>query len=166
MEKELAALTLDDDENEIEEGSRVEDSVVEETTFYLVGCFLTASIIHFPAMRITMANLWHLVKGVQIQYLGEKRFLFRFFYKMDLERVLNEAQCAFNNHLLLLHRLAVAEDPLKVPLLTSYFWVQIHDIHLGFFSKVLAKQPGNFIGSFIEYDNDNIVRGFRNYMRV
>ena len=34
-----------------------------------VGCFLTASIIHFPAMRSTMANLWHPVCGIQIRDL-------------------------------------------------------------------------------------------------
>ncbi|KAH1057331.1 hypothetical protein J1N35_035396 [Gossypium stocksii] len=58
----------------------------EKGQFQLVGCFLTASIIHFPAMKSTMANLWHLVRRVQIRDLGEKRFkyerlsLFCFYY--------------------------------------------------------------------------------------
>ncbi|MBA0834131.1 hypothetical protein Goarm_006511, partial [Gossypium armourianum] len=51
--------------------------------------------------------------GVQILDLGEKRFLFRFYYKMDLERVLKGSPWAFNNHLLMLHHLRDGEDPLK-----------------------------------------------------
>ncbi|MBA0872648.1 hypothetical protein Goshw_017814 [Gossypium schwendimanii] len=64
-------------------------------------------------MRSTMANLWHLVKGVKISDLGEKRFLFKFFHKMDLDRVLKGSPWTFNNHLLMLHRLEKEEAPLK-----------------------------------------------------
>ncbi|TYI39020.1 hypothetical protein ES332_A02G070300v1 [Gossypium tomentosum] len=44
----------------------------EEEDFYLVGCFLTANIIRFPAMKSTMANLWHPIRGVQICDMEEK----------------------------------------------------------------------------------------------
>ncbi|MBA0789020.1 hypothetical protein Gotri_006729 [Gossypium trilobum] len=74
MESEFAGLSLDDDEEEILQAQGDSDSVNNEEFFSLVGCFLTASIIHYPAMKSTMANLWHLVKGVQIRDLGEKRF--------------------------------------------------------------------------------------------
>lgn len=71
-----------------------------ETNYNLVGCFLTASVIHYPAMRSTLANLWHSVKVIEILDIGEKRFLFRFFHQMDLDRVLKGAHWTFNNHLL------------------------------------------------------------------
>ncbi|KAK5811257.1 hypothetical protein PVK06_026582 [Gossypium arboreum] len=63
-----------------------------------------------------MANLWHLVRGVQVSDLGEKRFLFRFFHKMDLKRVVNGTYWTFNNHLLIIHRLVKEENPLKADL--------------------------------------------------
>ncbi|MBA0602727.1 hypothetical protein Gorai_002898, partial [Gossypium raimondii] len=37
-------------------------------------------------MKSTMANLWHLIRGVQISDLGNKQFSFKFFHKMDLDR--------------------------------------------------------------------------------
>ncbi|MFQ6629891.1 hypothetical protein Gotur_007183, partial [Gossypium turneri] len=52
MESELAGLSLDEEEEEILQSQ--------------------ASIIHYPAMKSTMANLWHPVRGVQIRDLGEK----------------------------------------------------------------------------------------------
>ncbi|MFQ6647702.1 hypothetical protein Gotur_021921 [Gossypium turneri] len=74
MESEFGGLSLDDDDEEILQAQRDIESVSEEEVLSLVGCFLTASIIHYPAMKSTMPNLWHPFKGVQIRDLGEKRF--------------------------------------------------------------------------------------------
>ncbi|MBA0615717.1 hypothetical protein Godav_015832, partial [Gossypium davidsonii] len=113
MESEFAGLSLDEEEEEeILQVQNDSDPVSEEEILSLVGCFLTASIIHYPAMKSTMANLWHLVKGVQIRDLGEKRYLFKFFHIIDMERVINGAPWTFNNHLLILHKLKGGEDPL------------------------------------------------------
>lgn len=46
--------------------------------YSFVGCFLTASVVHFPEMRNNMTNLWHSLGGVLISDLGDKRFLFKF----------------------------------------------------------------------------------------
>lgn len=72
----------------------------------------------------------------------------------------------FNNHLLLLHKLQLTEDPLIVPLIYTPFWVQIHDIPAGFFSERLAIQLGNFIGTHMEYDGSNLEKENRNFMRI
>lgn len=66
MEAELAQLTINEEEEEEEILQiQVDPSTEREVgEFQLVGCFLTANIIHFPAIKSTMANLWHLVHGV------------------------------------------------------------------------------------------------------
>ncbi|KAH1032481.1 hypothetical protein J1N35_044655 [Gossypium stocksii] len=38
------------------------------------------------------------------------------------------------------------ENLLKIPLILTSFWVQIHDVPTGFFSEILAKKLGDFIG--------------------
>ncbi|MBA0680115.1 hypothetical protein Goari_011835, partial [Gossypium aridum] len=72
MESELAGLTINDEEEEVLQFQFESQTGREVGVFQLVGCFLTTSIIHFPAMKSTMANLWHPVQGVQIRYLGGK----------------------------------------------------------------------------------------------
>ncbi|MBA0573656.1 hypothetical protein Golob_000920, partial [Gossypium lobatum] len=89
MENELADLSLDDVKDEVLLVQRYPGSQVVKNNSILVGCFLTASIVHFPAMKSTMANLWHLIRGVQISDLGDKQFSFKFFHKMNLDWVLN-----------------------------------------------------------------------------
>ncbi|MBA0593239.1 hypothetical protein Gorai_010193 [Gossypium raimondii] len=166
MENELAQLSINEEEEKILQ-IQVDSGIQSEVgDFQLVGCFLISSVIHFPAMKSTIANLWHPVYGVQIRYLGEKRYLFQFYHNMDMERVLKGLLWTFNNHLLLLRKLERGEDPLKVLLIFTPFWVQIHDVPIGLFSEKLAIQLGNFIGVFLEYDTSNLGKENRNYMRV
>ncbi|MBA0863941.1 hypothetical protein Goshw_027705 [Gossypium schwendimanii] len=129
MERDLAGLSLDG-----------EDEILE-------------------AMRSTIANLWHFVNGVHISDLGEKPFLFRFFNEMDMERVTSRAPWTFNNHLLMIHRLEEGNDSMKVPLILTNFWVQVHDVPSGFFSEPLARKLGDFIGKLLEYDSECLKRG-------
>ncbi|MBA0674863.1 hypothetical protein Goari_016435 [Gossypium aridum] len=58
------------------------------------------------------------------------------------------------------------EDPMKIPLVFVPFWVQIHDVPVGLFSENFAKQLGNFVGVFLEYDASNLGKDNRNYMRI
>lgn len=75
----MAALPLDDQADEIEEAQRQTGSSVVEKELSLVGCFLTASVIHFPTMRSTLANLWHPVRGIEILILVKKGICSDFF---------------------------------------------------------------------------------------
>ncbi|PPS18384.1 hypothetical protein GOBAR_AA02185 [Gossypium barbadense] len=58
------------------------------------------------------------------------------------------------------------EDPLKVPLIHTPFWVQIHDVPVDLFSENLAVQLGNFLGEFLKYDGSSIGKQNQNDMRV
>ncbi|MBA0701695.1 hypothetical protein Goari_020339, partial [Gossypium aridum] len=166
MESKFAGLSLDEEEEEILQVQDDSVPVSEEEILSLVGCFLTASIIHYQGMKSTMANLWHPVRGVQIRDLGEKRYLFKFFHIIDMERVINGAPWTFNNHMLIFHKLQGGEDPLKVPLVSSPFWVQVHGVPIWFYSENLAMQLGNFIGIFQDYDGSSLGKENMNFMRI
>ncbi|KAK8569111.1 hypothetical protein V6N12_007643 [Hibiscus sabdariffa] len=45
------------------------------------------------------------------------------------------------------------------------FWVRVHDLPLGLMSEVMARQFGNFLGQFVEYDSNIIITG-KQFMRV
>ncbi|KAH1083726.1 hypothetical protein J1N35_023487 [Gossypium stocksii] len=127
----------------------------------LVGYFLTASVIRFEAMRTTMANLWHSIGEITIFYLGEKCFLFCFYVEMDIDRVIKGSPWTFNNHLLVFYRLLPGDDPLQVPLCLVDFWVQVHDIPIGYHSEDLARQFGNVLGTFLEFNFSILVSSFQ-----
>ncbi|MBA0660417.1 hypothetical protein Goklo_012435 [Gossypium klotzschianum] len=87
----------------------------------------------------------------------------RFFHKIDMDRVVKGSLRTFNNHLLMLYCLTKGEDSLKVPLINVNFLVQIHEIRTSFFIESLARQLGNFLRKFLEYDGTNFGKGLQTY---
>ncbi|MBA0783036.1 hypothetical protein Gotri_000822 [Gossypium trilobum] len=51
-------------------------------------------------MRSTLANVWHPIGGVSISDLENDRFLFRFYFEVDVDRVERNGPWNFNSHLL------------------------------------------------------------------
>lgn len=60
----------------------------------------------------------------------------------------------------------MGENPILVPLILTPFWVQIHEVPIGFHSEKLAVSLENFLGSFMEYDVSNLGKENRNFMRM
>lgn len=59
------------------------------------------------------------------------------------------------------------EDILEeIPLTHVLMWVQVLDLPVGFMSSVVGTAPGNFIGSFVEYDKNNNTGIWRSFMRI
>lgn len=85
---------------------------------------------------------------------------------MDLDRFLDGSPRTFNNHLLVYHRLKEGEDPMMVSLFWSDFWVQIHDLPIGLMSETMAKQFGEFIRQFIDYDAKSLPTECRVFMKI
>ncbi|XP_016747968.1 uncharacterized protein [Gossypium hirsutum] len=164
MEDELATLNLMDEE---EDAFSKDASVVDnEYKYCLVGLCLIDSTVHFLSLRNTMADLWYPIGGVFISDLGERIYLLCFFHDIDINRILSGTPWFFNNHLLILHKIQPGEDPILVPLSTSKFWIQIHDLPIGMMTKATAKQFGNFLGQFVEYDAPIPTMGIQKFMRI
>ncbi|MBA0747480.1 hypothetical protein Gogos_004392 [Gossypium gossypioides] len=140
MEDGIVGLKIDDGEKAwaVEEGLKEEES---QQAFCLVGCFFTASMVHFSTMTNILANLWHPIGGMVITILGEKRFMFKFYHEVDIYRVINDAPWTFNNHMLehLLGLLA----PGKRALTTTSVWLREDDGRDPFGSRIGGKDQGS-----------------------
>ncbi|XP_057794257.1 uncharacterized protein LOC131010642 [Salvia miltiorrhiza] len=166
MEEQMASLNLSNEDDEL----ILDDEITADSTvsvdLCLVGRFLTDQPINFNLMRSRLASIWRPGKGVFMKDIGQGRFIFQFFHELDLKRVYEGGPWAFGNFPLILHRLKKGEFPLSVPLDLLPFWVQIHDLPAGFLTEGVGKLLGNFIGSFMEYDNTNSSGVWRQYMRI
>lgn len=68
--------------------------------------------------------------------------------------------------MLILSLLRVGDVPTQVPLFHVAFWVQVHDVPIGFMTEVVGRVLGNFIGEFLEYDPRNNSDFWKSYMRI
>ncbi|KAK5824612.1 hypothetical protein PVK06_019393 [Gossypium arboreum] len=163
MEEELANLRLLDEEEAFQEEAAV---VGRSYQFCLVGRCLTYSVVHFPYLRNTMADLWHPIGGICISDLGKKRYLFQFFHDVDVQRVLSNTPWFFNNHLIILQKVQKGGDRSAILLNFIEFWVQIHDLPPGLITKTIAMQFREFLGKFLEYDTSILTLGLEKFMRT
>lgn len=99
MEDDLANLRLRDEKEEaFQEEATVGD---QDYRICLVAHCLTDSVVHFPSLRNTMADLWHLIGGICISNLDDKRYLFQFFHEINMQIVISGTHWFFSNHLLI-----------------------------------------------------------------
>ncbi|KAH9680788.1 CCHC-type domain-containing protein [Citrus sinensis] len=165
-----ASMSIDEEEESglILEGDDIDggNNVKIEYRFCLVGRFLTDKVINFAAMKNTMASLWRPGKGVCIKEVSPTLFLFQFFHEIDVKRVLEVGPWTFDQHILLVKRLEENEQPQLVPLFFTSFWIHIYNLPIGFMSEKVLKHIGNYVGTFVDSDENNFMGVWRTYMRI
>lgn len=132
----------------------------------LVGRFVTKRSIRTHIMKERLSEVWRPVKGVSIREATPGVFLFQFFHIMDLERVMKGGPWTFDNHLLVLGRMQVGVPLHDIPLFHTEFWVQAHNLPVGFMTEAVGKLLANYIGKFVGYDPTNNSCVWREYMRL
>lgn len=168
MEVNFQGLSLVDEEEDGGVFNNEEDAGQEQTdlSLCLIGRFLTDRIIRLKAMKEVLPGVWRLGRGVNITETEKGLFLFQFFHQVDLERVEGGGPWSFDGHLLVLSRVHMGVTLTSIPLFHVAFWIQIHNLPLGFMFVAVGMYLGNYIGQFLEYDKNNNNMLWRRYMRI
>lgn len=117
-------------------------------------------------MKTKMTDILRPVMGILIKDIKPGLFLFQFYHQDDTKWVKNGGPWSFDSALLVLNIIKPGEDPTKVDLVEMDFWIQIHDLPVGYMSESVGKQLGNFFGTFLEYDSNNNSSIWRDFMRL
>uniref|UniRef100_A0A803QSS3 Reverse transcriptase n=1 Tax=Cannabis sativa TaxID=3483 RepID=A0A803QSS3_CANSA len=123
-------------------GPREEEEFVYDWRLCLVGGFITAGAVDFLSMQQTPVALWKPGKGVYIKELDANRFLFQFFHKIDIKRVIEGSPWYFNRKALIISRMKNKSNPRCITLV------------------------GNYMGAFVESCPNNFMGIWRDYMRI
>ena len=161
-------LRLEDDEEEIEipEEELAREGVGFDPNLCLVGRFQTNKQIRTQMAKENMKNIWSVVKGVEVSEVKTGVFLFQFFHKLDMQKVLQKGPWFFNKHMMVLGAMAEGESPEDVALHTVPFWIQVHSLPVGYMAETVGRNIGNYVGEFLEYDEKNSLDFWRRYMRI
>ncbi|CAN1822554.1 hypothetical protein LINPERHAP1_LOCUS30009 [Linum perenne] len=152
MEQQVAMLSIRDEEEEIVFDDIPDAQPLDDYKLYVVGVLLTDRGFNFHAFQDRMSNMWRPGRGVAIEDIGDKVIIFRFGHEVDLRRVVESGPYSFDQNLLILHELKPGENPKEVDLHFVEFWVQVHNLTVGFFSETVGKALKDFVGQFVEYD--------------
>lgn len=166
LESVYASLTL---EEEDEGGLEFEDEsteVKEDYRYILVGKLLTEKPIKFNIMKDTLAAIWRPGRGMSVKELAVNRVLFQFFHDVDLKRILEDGPWFFEQSLLVLRRLEINESLFDVQLTESDFWVQIHNLPVGFLSEKIVEAIGSYVGVYKHADKSSFDGSWKAFLRI
>lgn len=168
MEENFANIRLEEEE----QGGLLYDGVTEDSLseidvrWCLVGKFLTDFPIDFQAMQHKMASLWKPGRGVYVKALEPNRFVFQFYHKVDIRRVIEGSLWTFGRFPLVIERLKEGDDPRSIMINKLDLWVQLHNMSPGFMSQRVVQDIGSYIGSYVESDANNFIGVWREYFLV
>ena len=116
-------------------------------------------------MKTTLASLWE-GKGINVMEVGDCGYLFQFYHEVDVIGVLDDRLWTFNQHLLVLKRVTAEDQVDKVALDHVSFWVQLHNLPIGFHTSKIVQGIGDYVGTFLASDVNNFSGTWRNFLRV
>lgn len=161
----MERLWLQEDD-EIEFVDESAEQVAAAPSLCLVRRFLTDRNIRAVVMKERMADVWRPGRGVSITEIEPGLFSFQFYHELDVQKILKQGPWHFDKHLLILGVAQEGIPPQEIPLKQVPFWVQVHDLPIGFMSETVGKGLANFIGVFLEYDEKNNSNYLRSFMRI
>ncbi|MCH98855.1 DUF4283 domain protein, partial [Trifolium medium] len=132
----------------------------------LIGRFLSNRTIRMNAMKDTLSEVWTPGRGVAIKPIANMRYLFKFYHKIDKDRVEKGGPWNFENHMLVLNSVNPGDRFDSIPLNHMPMWVQVHQIPAGYITRKVGEQIGNAMGGLLEYDKNNNTGFWRSYMRI
>ena len=106
----------------------------------MVGKLLSPRRIHVSSFKERVVAIWRPGRGIFVQEQDDRQFLFKFFHEYDISRVLEGGPWIYDNMYILLHRLMPNKAPAAIPLDSLDFWVQIHNLPVGFMFTQVKKQ--------------------------
>ena len=122
--------------------------------------------VNFNAMKNILVALWRPSRVIRIKDIESNLLMVQFYHEIDLHKLIEGAPWTFDSHLLLVHRLKLGEVPYLIQLFNADIWVQVYGLPIGIMLTTINKQIENFIGSYMDYDANNDLGIWREYMRI
>ncbi|KAL2944391.1 Synaptojanin-2 [Bienertia sinuspersici] len=112
----------------------------------LVGKLFTQNASNVEAMKSVLRASWKPTKGMAVREIDK-----------NLEKVIEQGQWAFNNHLLLLKEISGKEQPRDLIFECAYFWVKVYNVPFVKRTRTLAIAIGNKQGKYLDFDEADIL---------
>ena len=102
------------------------------------------------AIANTFKLLWRTCKGFEVRDMGNHRVLFEFQDALDIDRVLRGEPWLFDKFLVALKRVSRNTDVKNLVFDRTWFWLQVHNLPIGSFSRSVAKAVASVAGEVVE----------------
>ena len=135
------------------------------TKHLIAAFFLTRQALNMDAMVRTFKPLWRVDNGFTVSNEGAHKVLFSFDSSEDVDRILSGEPWSFDKSLVVLQRYNKLTPLKDLDFDKVSFWVQVHNIPIGYRSKSVAEEICESIGVVDRSTEASECEG-GNYVRV
>ena len=132
-------------------------------TFSIAGSFLTKRALNAEAIARTFNSLWRARRGFKIQHIGDRKILFSFEDKEDVDKIMDSEPWSFDKHLVVMQCYDNDRPPDDIKYDRTTFWVQVHGLPLMYMTIEVAEKICEGVGEVIKqsdskvYDEGNFI---------
>ncbi|XP_042942844.1 uncharacterized protein At4g02000-like [Carya illinoinensis] len=132
----------------------------------LIGKVCTERGVGRDVIAKTMARIWRISKRAIFQEVERNVFVITFATHADKQRIMEGRPWLFDNALILLAHYDGALQPGAIKFNYETFWMQVHNLPLGYMTEEWGMQIGNSVGRTLEVDVENDGIGWGKCLRV
>ena len=121
-----------------------------EQGYFLAARFYTSRVLNMEAIANIFKLLRRTRKGFEVRDMGNHRVLFEFRDALDIDRVLRGEPWSFDKFLVALKRVSRNTDVKNLVFDRTQFWLQVHNLPIGSFSRSVAKAVASVAGKVVE----------------
>ncbi|XP_035549240.1 uncharacterized protein LOC118349286 [Juglans regia] len=148
------------------EVNEVEDAMKDKGDRSLVGKVCLDRVIGKEILSSMMAKIWKISKAAVFQEVGTNIFIITFHTIIDLEKVWEGRLWLFDNHLLALRVFDTGAQPGAMKFEEEVFWIQLHNLPMGFMDESRGFQIGGSVGRVWAVDVPPDGVGWGRFLRV
>ncbi|XP_021721964.1 uncharacterized protein LOC110689486 [Chenopodium quinoa] len=152
-----ANLNLEDEENGVVDlGATDALPMNDKFNLLLIGKVMIDRPYNVDAFKATITKVWVLTNEIVIRVLGPNLYAFLLFHWRDKEKVLSGRPWCFDNMLIVIKEVEGDEQPERIALCHSPFWVRIKFLPFNCRSDTDVKEIAWNLGEVLEIEEDKL----------
>ncbi|XP_042944620.1 uncharacterized protein LOC122278503 [Carya illinoinensis] len=156
----------EEQEEVIEFPQGCEDEIHRKGERSLIGKICSDREVGKEVIASAMGKIWRISKRVVFQEVGKNVFVITFAYHADRQRILAGKPWLFANVLFLIMPYNGNLQPGKMHADKEAFWLQIHNLPLGFMTEDWGRRIGESVRNVLDVDADEDGVGWGKCLRV
>ncbi|KAK9983400.1 hypothetical protein SO802_032925 [Lithocarpus litseifolius] len=141
------------------------DEELSSSEFCIAIKFLTKRPLNIDAIAKTFTPLWRSKNGFRVRNLGDRKVLFVFDNKVEVDKVIQSEPWIFDKQLIVMERYDTNSSIEDLTLDRTTFWVQVHSLSIKFMNVKAAKKICEVLWKVIPTANSIELEG-RNFIWV
>lgn len=140
--------------------------VQENVQHCLIGKVISNKTVNVDAFKRVMRKAWSFCREIAIESAGDNLFMIKLGSEQDRMRIQSGGPWCFDRSIILLETPSVFDLPEKMKFETATFWIQFHNVPIGYRTEQTARILGSRVGKVLHVGTNDADECWGRFLRV